>query len=154
MRAMQITVLVFVFAGFLLQANAQHNTQREAEGNSISGEIIDKEKLTWELSKKKDKLRLATLLTEDFTEITDEGIFDKAGVLANLDGLSLTDYSATDFTIKTIAPNIVLLIYKVTVTGSFKGHAFKSDNYASSMWVKRDGGWQNVFFQETVLGPG
>lgn len=52
---------------------------------------------------------------------------------------------------KHIARNIVLLIYKVTVTGKYKESGFKNNDYAASMWMKRAGKWQNVFFQETVL---
>ena len=92
---------------------------------------------------------MANLLSEDFAEITDDGLFDKAGVLANLDNLTVTDYAPTDFKIRNLAPNTIQLIFKVTVTGTFKGKAFQNHNYASSLWIKRDARWQNVFFQET-----
>jgi hypothetical protein len=155
MRTMRTAALAFVLSSFLLlcplQAHAQHASQKEPVGNSISSEAIDREMLAWELAKKKDKSNLDRLLSEDFAEITEDGLFNKAGMLANLDNLTVTNYSATDFTTKNLAPNTVLLIYKVTVTGLFKGHAFQNHNYASSLWMKRDGGWQNVFFQETDL---
>jgi hypothetical protein len=112
--------------------------------------VIDKEMLAWELTKKKDKSSLAKLLSEDFAEITDDGLFDKAGVLANLDNLTLIDYAPSEFKIRKLAPNMIQLIFKVTVTGTFKGSAFQNHNYASSLWMKRNRGWQNVFFQETA----
>ena len=58
---------------------------------------------------------MANLLSEDFAEITDDGLFDKAGVLANLDNLTVTDYAPTDFKIRNLAPNTIQLIFKVTV---------------------------------------
>lgn len=152
MQTIRIAALVFAIAGHLLAAHAQQSAQKEALGNSISKEAIDEEMLAWELAKKKDKTNLANLLSEDFAEITEDGLFNKAGVLANLENLTLTDYSPTEFTIRNLAPNLVQLIFKVTVTGTFKGHAFQNYNYASSVWMKRNGQWKNVFFQETDLG--
>ncbi|MFY9559472.1 MAG: nuclear transport factor 2 family protein [Terriglobales bacterium] len=161
MRKMRIAALAFVFSGVLLlcrfQANAQQTTAATAKngpaqkGNSVQNQVIEKEMLAWELSKKKDRSKLADLLSADFIEITDDGIKDRAQILANLENLTLIDYSATDFRAKHIAPNIVLLIYKVTVTGKYKESGFKNNDYAASMWMKRAGKWQNVFFQETVL---
>lgn len=154
MRTMRTAALAFAFTSFLLlcpfPASAQL-AQKEPAGNTVSKEVMDKELLAWELAKKKDKANLDKLLSEDFVEITEDGLFDKAGILANLDNLTLTDYSPTDFTIRNYAPNMVQLIFKVTVTGTFKGHAFQNHNYASSIWMKRDGQWQNVFFQETDI---
>jgi hypothetical protein len=51
-------------------------------------------------------------------------------MLANLDNLTLTGYSASDFKDKNVAPNTVLLIYKVTVTGRYKEKGFQNHNYA------------------------
>jgi len=158
MRTKLTVGLVLVLSSFVLlcalQAHAQPASQKEPVSNSSSNEAIDREMLAWELTKKKDKSNLANILSEDFAEITEDGLFNKAGILANLDNLTLTNYSATDFTAKDLAPNTILLIYKVTVTGFFKRHAFQNHNYASSLWMKRDGGWQNVFFQETDLDTG
>jgi hypothetical protein len=83
-------------------------------------------------SKKKDKVGLAKLLPDDFTEITEDGVFDKAQILANLDNLTLTSYSPGDFKARTIAPNVVLLIYQVTVIGKYKDHDFQADSNAAS----------------------
>ena len=153
MRTIRIVAFGFAFSTCLFvchfQTHAQNNRQSEPTRNSISNEVMDKEMLAWELTKKKDKSNLANLLSEDFAEITDDGLFNKAGVLANLDNLTVTDYTPTDFKIRNLAPNTIQLIFKVTVTGTFKGKAFKNHNYASSLWIKRDARWQNVFFQET-----
>ena len=154
MRPIRIAVLAFVLAGCLsvyqLRTDAQDSRQSASTENSISHDVIDKEMLAWELTKNKDKSSLAKLLSEDFAEITDDGLFDKAGVLANLDNLTLIDYAPSEFKIRKLAPNMIQLIFKVTVTGTFKGSSFQNHNYASSLWMKRDGAWQNVFFQETA----
>ena len=63
----------------------------------------------------------------------------------------LTSYSPRDCKPKVIAPDTVLLIFQVTVSGTHKDHPFKADNNAASLWIKRSGTWQNVFFQETPI---
>jgi len=154
MRAIRIAVFGFALSSCLFvcqfRTHAQERRQGELTENSISHDVMDKEMLAWELTKKKDKSNLANILSEDFAEITDDGLFDKAGVLANLDNLTVTSYAPTEFKIRNLAPNMIQLNFKVTVTGTFKGIAFQNHNYASSLWMKRDGRWQNVFFQETA----
>jgi hypothetical protein len=142
--------MALVFSGLVLtwhsQAVAQHSTE-----DAVSTDVINHEKLAWEATKKKDRTGLAKLLSEDFTEITDDGVFDKAAILANLDNLTLIDYSPHDFKVKKIGPDAVLLIFQVTVTGKYKGHDFRNENNAASLWMKRGGTWQNVHFQETAV---
>jgi hypothetical protein len=102
-------------------------------------------------SEKKDKAGLAKLLSEDFTEITDDGVFERDQILANLDILTLSSYSPRNFKAKVIAPDTVLLVFQVTVSGTYKDHPFQADNNAASLWMKRSGTWQNVCFQETPI---
>ena len=147
MRLLRISA-VLVFFGLLLPWHA-----RGQQGNKdgLAKEVIAQEKLAWEATKQKDKAGLAKLLSEDYTEITDDGVFDKAGVLANMDNITLTSYSPRDFKARTIAPDVVPLVFQVTVTGKYKDHNFQVDNNAASLWAKRSGSWQNVHFQETPI---
>jgi hypothetical protein len=149
MRILRIA-LVLVFSAFPSTWHSQAAAQ-QATADAVSTDVISQEKLAWELSKKKDKVGLAKLLPDDFTEITEDGVFDKAQILANLDNLTLTSYSPGDFKARTIAPNVVLLIYQVTVIGKYKDHDFQADSNAASLWMKRGEKWQNVHFQETPV---
>ncbi len=147
MRIMPIA-LVLVLSALPLPCHSQVVAQQET-GDSVSREVINQEKLAWELAKKKDKEGLAKLLSEDFTEITEDGVFDRAQILANFEDLTLTSYSPSDFRVKNIGLDVMLLIYQVTVNGKYKGNNFQTDNNAASLWMKRGGKWQNVLFQET-----
>ena len=142
--------LALVFSGLLYLSHSQVVAQQAAE-NDVSAEALNQEKLAWEFTKKKDRAGLGKILSQDFTEITEDGVFDRDQILANLDILTLTSYSPRDFKPKVIAPDTVLLIFQVTVSGTYKGHPFKADNNAASLWIKRSGTWQNVFFQETPI---
>jgi hypothetical protein len=106
---------------------------RQAVEKDVSADALNQEKLAWEFTKKKDRAGLAKLLSEDFTEITDDGVFDRDQILANLDILTLTSYSPRDFKAKVVAPDTVLLIFQVTVSGTYKDHPFQADNNAASL---------------------
>ena len=142
--------LVLVFSELLFTWHSQAIAQ-QSTGDATASEVINHEKLAWETTKNKDKAGLERLLSEDYTEITDDGVFDKAGVLANMENITLTSYSLRDFKAKRIGPDTVLLIFQVTVTGKYKDHNFGAENNTTSLWMKRSGMWQNVCFQETPI---
>jgi hypothetical protein len=128
------------------QLIAQH-----APSDTVSSQVVNLEKLTWELAKKRDRGSLGKLLAEDYTEIIDDGVFDKAHLLAYLKDVTLLRYSLTGFKVKKLAGNAVLLVYQVSEAGEYKGSGFQADNNVASLWMKRGGIWQNVLFQETAL---
>ena len=134
------------FPGLRSQVIAQ-----QAPADTVSRQVINLEKLAWELAKKKDRGSLGKLLSEDYTEIIDDGVFDKAHLLAYLNDVTLTRYSLSDVKVKKLAPNVVLLVYQAAVAGEYKGSGFQADNNVASLWMNRGGTWQNVLFQETPV---
>ena len=151
MRIVRIVLVLIVFSGLQFTWQPQAVVAQQATGDDVAAEVIGQEKLAWEAAKNKDKAGLAILLSDDYTEIIDDGVFDKSGILAYLDNVTLTSYSPRDFRARTIAPDVVLLVFQVTVTGKYKGRDFHAENNAASVWVKRSGAWQNVHFQETPV---
>src|SRR5262249_45238578 len=83
--------LVLVYSGLPYLSHSQAVVQQAAE-NEVSAGALNHKTLAWELAKKKDKAGLAKLLSKDFTEITEDGVFDRDQILANLDILTLTSY--------------------------------------------------------------
>jgi len=148
MRSSWIALVLVLFG--LLPWHSQVAAQQSTE-DTVSTDVIKHEKLAWEAAKKKDKAALAKLLAEDFTEVIDDGVFDKVGILAYLDNVQLLSYSPGNFKAKKITPDVVLLIFQVTEDGKYKGHDFHAENNVASLWAKRDGKWQNVHFQETPI---
>jgi hypothetical protein len=123
----------------------------ESLDDALSKNIVSREKLAWEATRTKDKAGLAALLSEDFTEITDDGVFDKSQILANLDHLTVTSYSPRKVRVRKLAPDAVMLIFQVTVEGNYHGHNFHADSNAASLWMNRGGKWLNVHFQESPV---
>lgn len=148
MKATQIT-LALLLAVLSYPCHSQFTP--ESLGDALSKDIVNRERLAWEATKNKDKIGLAAFLSEDFTEITEDGVFDKTQILANLDHLTVTSYSPRNVRLKTLAPDVLMLIFQVTVEGNYRGHNFHSDSDAASLWMKRGSTWLNVHFQESPV---
>ena len=148
MKATQIT-LVLLLAFLSYPCHSQFAP--ESLGDALSKDIVTRERVAWEAARNKDKAGLAALLSEDFTEITEDGVFDKTQILANLDHLTVTSYSPRNVRVKKLAPDAVMLIFQVTVEGNYDGHDFRADSNAASLWMRRAGKWLSVHFQESPV---
>lgn len=148
MKATHIT-LVLLLA--LLSYPCYSQFAPEGFDDALSKDAVTRERLAWEAARNKDKAGLAALLSEDFTEITEDGVFDKAQILANLDHLTVTSYSPRNVRVKKLAPDTVMLIFQVTVEGIYDGHNFSADSNAASLWIQRAGKWLNIHFQESPV---
>src|SRR3979411_281911 len=60
-------------------------------------EITAKEKASWDAVKKKDYDGFGSVLTSDYLEVTEEKVFDKAGIVADVKEFNLTDATFSDW---------------------------------------------------------
>ncbi len=93
----------------------------------------------------------AACLSEDFLGVYPSGFAgrsDHSRQLAN--GPTVAAYRIADARILTVAPGHVMLAYLAGYRrpGSERDEAM----YVSSLWSDRDGGWCNVFSQDTPVG--
>jgi hypothetical protein len=149
MRSMHVVQVLMYFS--LPICTSSRLIAQQPSPITISSQILNLEKLAWELAKRRDLATLGKLLAEDYTEIIDDGVFDKANLLAYLKDVTLSRYSLTGFKVKKLAPNAVLLVYQASEVGEYKGSGFQADNNVASLWIKRGKAWQNVLFQETSV---
>lgn len=130
--------------------NANKTTESKPTGPT-EAEMTAKEKATWEALKKKDYDAFGSMLAADYVEVEEDGVSDKAGIIANLKDFNLTDATFTDWKMLPIDDDAVILTYNTTINGSFKGEAVPPGPYRSaSAWVKRDGKWLSIYYQHTL----
>lgn len=100
----------------------------------------------------RDAAVLKKLMTEDHVSITSyahkEGRKQQIAALPNF---KIDKYSTEGMKSQTISKNTVLLTYRVKYQGSYKGTSLPARCLASSLWVMRDGRWQEVLYQETPI---
>jgi hypothetical protein len=117
-------------------------------------EMTAKEKAVWETLKQKDLAAFGNMLTSDYIEVTDEGVYDKTGIVAYLKDLNLTEVTFSDWKMLPIDNDAVILTYQTNLKGTFKSEPISPGPYRSAaVWVKREGKWQDFYFQETLVKP-
>jgi hypothetical protein len=97
--------------------------------------------------------KVGRLIADDFIEFGKSGgIFYKKDTLDGLEGEKADlEIEVTDFTARTLAPEVVLTTYKATMIDS--DNATKVSTNRSSVWIKRNGRWQITFHQGTKSQP-
>ncbi|SIQ78299.1 hypothetical protein SAMN05880590_107159 [Rhizobium sp. RU35A] len=98
--------------------------------------------------------RVTHLLAEDFIEFGSSGrIFDRQTTVAALaaETPSAPDerLETLDYVVKELAGEVVLITYRARRTGSWTGSI--RETLRSSIWAFRDGRWQMIFHQGTVV---
>jgi hypothetical protein len=107
-------------------------------------EVIHLEKMLLEKSTRKDVETLQKLIASDFLEIGSSGkIYNKSDVITSLLNEPITSFQATDFNLKPLNNEYVLLTYRLIEMN-------KKTSLRSSVWLfRKSHGWQMVFHQGT-----
>ena len=133
------------------------NANNAAKPNAPPSEadMTAREKATWETLKKKDLVAFGNMLTSDYIEVADDGVYDKAGIVADLKDLNLTDATFSDWKMLPINNDAVILTYTTNLKGTYKGQDLPPGPYRSAaVWVNRDGKWQAFYYQQTQAKTG
>lgn len=123
--------------------------------------LIALEQRTWEDAKRKDYADIDGLLAGDYVDHFPNGrTLGKAEVMDYLRGVDLLEYSLRDFKVIHLSPDVAMLLYECQARGRENAATSRdepagsiAENHASviSVWAKRGGNWQNVFYQETDI---
>ena len=128
------------------------NTAAPKSAAPSEADMIAKEKSAWDTIKKKDYDAFGNLLASDYIEVTDQKVFDKPGILADLKDFNLTDATFSDWKMLPIDNDAVILTYQTTLTATYKGEAVPPGPYRSAgVWVNRDGKWLGFYYQQTPV---
>jgi len=107
----------------------------------------------WETFKNKDKTTLSSLLDEGFRQF-EEGLStfgDKKAEVNAVDEYELIRYTLTDFTIKPLGPNAVLVTYIAEYEGKSGGENLKTKSVFGEVWTHAGKDWQCSYMQETYV---
>jgi len=162
--ALAVNIMVPVFCYATPQSQAQPQPPKYARQptgiasrDGIEWRLISKERMSWELAIKRDATPYKALHAPDFFTVSQNGVTDRALSEASaLDAnVRFKQCSLSEFGVRVVAENAAIITYRVKAAGLDQGKAFQLDSYASSLWIKREGKWLNLFYQATpaTLGP-
>jgi hypothetical protein len=135
-----------------------NNANKSAESKSAAApseaDIRAKETAAWEAVKKKDWDAFTKLMADDYIEVEDDGVHDKAASVQMVKDFDLSDYTLSDWKMTSIDANAVLITYSANVTAKFKGETVPAGPYReSSAYINRNGEWLAIYYQETLAEP-
>lgn len=147
-----------IFSAFLLGrpkvsvagAPSAESQDSKAKTDSLEQQIVSKEREGLEALKTGNVERFGNLTADDAVFVDSEGPADKAQVLKNVAGFSLTEYSMENIQFVPISANSGLITYRITEKGVSHDKEFAGHAYVSSVWARRGDKWVCLFSQETV----
>lgn len=108
-------------------------------------------KAEWEAIKQKDQKALGELLTDDYigVEADREGERYKWKALAELQNSAVTDYTLSFLKVTTFCADAAFVRYEVFIRFPPKSTVRFEKLLVGEVWVKRDGAWKSLHYQET-----
>src|SRR6266536_1261399 len=133
-----VAVLLLSFAG---SATAQN--KQAIKSGIVSSQVEARVRKLWGAFKSKDKATLSAMLDDGF-RLFEEGlstIGDKKTEVNAVDEFELLGYTLSDFTVKPIAPNSVLVTYIAQYEGKSGGEVSKGKSVFGEVWIRAGNEW-------------
>ena len=113
---------------------------------TLPADPVEREKMIWDLLKRRDYDAFASHLDPGQVEVEPNGVMDKAATLNSVRGFDASKAELSDF--KTIKVNATtdLVTYLVTIPGPPV-----DKHFATTIWVNRGGKWAALFHQGTGM---
>lgn len=156
------TLKAILFSGIIILSLSQckqSTTTTSPQKQSLpqmtkeEGQIITAREISvWEYSKTKQLDKLREILADDYTGYFVTGNMQPSDVINLLRNSTFTSYHLSNINVKPIAENVAIISYHVMqdVTGA-DGIKWVPELAAASTYVKRNGVWYSVFYQEMPL---
>ena len=153
-------LLIMAFASWSFaqpQAAASPSPAAKPKPKMSKAQLIKKLSATetklWEGWKNKDGKPFQASLSADSVMIGSGGISGKVDSIKEITSAAcdVKSYSLSDWKLTMIDADAALLTYKGTQDGTCGGVTLPAAVWASSVWIKRGGRWQNFSHQETPV---
>ncbi|HEV8139157.1 MAG TPA: nuclear transport factor 2 family protein [Pyrinomonadaceae bacterium] len=105
------------------------------------------EKLVWDSFKAKNYEAFASYLADNFTEVEDDAVYDKAASVKSVQGFDASKAELSEWKTVKFDDDASLVTYKVKIGGMKPPMA--DTGYHSSIWIKRDNKWVALFHMGT-----
>jgi hypothetical protein len=158
---MRHCIILSCLAGLAAVALAQEPPQPKAIGgkpsagvsadSDLKGMFEAKVKVEWEALKNKDRKAYSELLADDYqgVEVDGRGERNKIQSLNELADENVFNYTLWGLKVTPLGPDAAMVIYEVTMQFPPKAQVRYSRVYITEIWVKRDGQWKELHYQET-----
>jgi hypothetical protein len=119
----------------------------------LTQQLVDLEKQSWVAWQGHGAKFFQDFLSDDHVEVGFGGPAGKKPVVdmvGNEKLCTVESYAVDRFSATRVADDVVLLVYHAAQKTTCGGKPVPSPVWASSLYVKRDGRWQNVMYQHSA----
>ena len=113
---------------------------------TLPADPVEREKMIWDLLKRRDYDAFASHLDPAQVEVEPHGVMDKAATLNGVRTLDASKAELSDFKTIKVNSNTELVTYLVTIPGPPV-----DKHFATTIWVNRGGKWAALFHQGTGM---
>ena len=137
----------------VMTATASAARAQTAADEALRAELTALERASWEATVRDDKEFFRGYMAPEFKGFFADGsVAGREEFLRNLDDFHLTRYSMGDVSMLRINEHAVMVLYRASFASIHKGKQLaQSDVESSSLYVRRDGKWLEIFYQETAI---
>jgi hypothetical protein len=116
-----------------------------AKAGETTSDAEANEKLVWDSFKTKNYDAFASYLANDFVEVEEDAVYDKAGSIKGVQMFDLKDHELSEWKTVKFDDDASLVTYKAKIP------AMKpvDSSYHSTIWIKRDNKWVALFHMGT-----
>ena len=150
MRA--FSTLIVLLLVYSLAVTIPAAAQDAVSDAKLLEELTKLEKASWEAAMKDDKEFFRSYLApESKWFLADGSVIGRDQVLLNLDDFHLQSYSMGKVSMLKVTEDSVMIMYNIKYQGLHQGikESF-AELESSSLYVRRDGKWLEIFYQETA----
>ena len=124
----------------------------ESDTTALKNTLVALEKRSWEAWKNRDAGFFEEFLSEDHIEIYSTGRINKAAVLATVatPACVVRSYAVDKFQLTAVDADAALLTYYAEQDTTCGGKRVPSPTWVSSLFAKRNGRRENVFYQQSA----
>ena len=115
-----------------------------------------KEHQVWDAFKAKNYDAFGAQLSDDFTYVTNSGVYNKSQTIDAVKKYDLTDYAFSDIKFVKVDDDLAVLVYTCTETSTVGGKPSPESGkkvYHASAWVSRGGKWTAAYHQDAISQP-
>ena len=122
-----------------------------AQAATLKDTLVDLERQSWKAWQARDSAFFRRFLSEDHVEIGVSGVANKANVIGFVGSpiCVVTSWDVDNFALQRFDANTALLTYHAQQNTTCGGNPVPSPAWVASLYIKREGRWQNAAYQQS-----
>ena len=152
------TLIAVVVAALPVLALTQHTiasaaTTYNPPAKTITELLQPKVEKSWKDWQNKDAKAYGDILAEGYVAVLPDGRGprDRIAALADMQGMTITNYSLSDFKVTALGSTAQLVTYKAAADITIGANTGRTGLAVAEVWVKDEDDWKLLHYQETEV---